>query len=154
MDPLGIALGIVIAVVLVALSVYFAWRQRLMLQSLRFHVEMPTDQRRYLTQQCWRRYFGSFLLFILAIMMVGSLFLDFRPERGPDGEPDRGSVQFLTMYVMAMMLVLMVILIVAIIDFWATARYSFQQQKQLLQEHQRTLAADLMERKHRQAELN
>jgi hypothetical protein len=55
---------------------------------------------------------------------------------------------------MAMMLPLLGILVIAILDFWATARFSLQQQRQLLQEHQREIAADLMEQRQRRAEMN
>ncbi len=39
-------------------------------------------------------------------------------------------------------------------DFWATARYSVQQQKELLQQLQEMLAAELAEHKYRQDNAN
>ena len=143
MDPLGITFGIVIVGVLIASAVFFAWRQIAILRTL--GAKTPADQRRYLLRQSLRRLFGSLLFSVLADMMIGALFLDFDPEPQLDRAAAKQSVQFLSFYVMAMLLVLLVILILAVVDFWATARFSFQQQKQLLQEHQDMIEADLWE---------
>ena len=162
MDPLGMVIGVLIAAVLVVVAVYFAWRQQTTLHEMGFNTGLTQDHRHYLLRQCQRRIFGSFLLVLLAAMMIGSLFLDFDPQQiaanaGPPLERDavvKQSVQFLSFYFISMLLVLMAILIVAVIDFWATARFSFRQQKQLLQEHQEMLQAELMEHRNRRSELN
>lgn len=143
--------GIVISAVLFLAAAHFAWRQRVTLATLRFDTRMPPEQRHYLLKQCQRRTFGSVLLFVLAGMMIGSLFLDFKPHEGAaDPEAARRAVRLLSIYFISMLMVLMVILILAIVDFWATARYSFQQRKRLLQEHQDMLEADLWEYRHRE----
>ena len=154
MSPIGILVGIALAAILVAIAAYFAWRQHLVWRAVRFDTNADSEHRRYLIRQCQRRYFGSFLLFVLACMLVGSLFLDFNAEPGADRELAKQALRYLSLYVMAMMLPLLGILVIAILDFWATARFSLQQQRQLLQEHQRELAADLMEQRQRRAELN
>jgi uncharacterized membrane protein YedE/YeeE len=156
-DPLGTTLGILIAVVLVLVAGYFIHRQRLTLQSLRADTNMPTEQRRYLYKQSWRRMFGAVLLILLGAMMLGSVFLDYEPqpgEGGVDKEAAKQAVRFLSFYLMTMLLVLMVILSLAVLDFWAIARFSVYQQKQLIQEHHAMLEADLLEYKHRQSESN
>ena len=154
MSPIGIVVGIALAGVLFALAAYFAWRQHLVWRAVRFETNSDPEQRRYLIRQCQRRYVGSFLLMVLAGMLVGSLFLDFNPEPGADRDLARRSLGYLSLYVIAMMLPLLGILVIAILDFWATARFSFHQQRQLLQEHQRELAADMMAQRRRSAELN
>ena len=94
------------------------------------------------------------LLLLLAAMMVGSLFLDLTPGAHADEQEAKQSVRFLSFYLMSMLLVLLVILVVAVVDFWATAKHGFQQQKQLLQEHREALEAELMEHRIRRSELN
>ena len=161
MDPLGTTLGILIAFVMLAVALYFGWRQQLILQTLHFDPQIPRDQRLYLSRQCWRRLFGSLVLVLLAAMLIGSVFLDYDPLRmSPDdvpqvdGETAKQAVRFLSFYMMTMLLVLMVILTLAVFDFWATARNSIRLQKQLLHEHQEMLEAELEEHRHRRSELN
>lgn len=161
MDTLGTALGIFIAAVMLAVSIYFAYLQQITLRTLHFNPKMSLDQRRYLTRQCWRRLFGSLVLILLAMMLVGSVFLDYDPLRmSPDDVPQvdreaaKQSVRLLSLYLMAMLLLLMVILTLAIFDFWATARFSVRQHKELFQEHQEILAAELEELRHRQSGMN
>lgn len=161
MNPLEMTLGILFAIVLVVVAAYFGWRQRLTWQTLASDTPLPKGQRIYLLKQCQRRLFGSLLLFILAGMLVGCLFLDYNPQQlTPEGIPQvddetaRRSTQFLAFYFIAMMFVLMVMLSLAVIDFWATARFGVQQRRQLLQEHQEMLEAELAEHRHRQAEMN
>ena len=154
-------LGILIAIVMVAVSIYFAWLQQVTLQTLHFDPKIPRDQRRYLAKQCWRRLFGSLVLVLLASMLVGSVFLDYDPlktaqeEVAPvDREAAKQAVHFLSLYMMTMLLLLLVILTLAVFDFWSTARHGVQQQKQLLQEHQEMLEAELEEHRHRQSDMN
>jgi H+/gluconate symporter-like permease len=147
MEPLGIVVGAIMAAVLVFVAGYFFWRQRATLRIMQFDENLSSDQRRYLLKQCHRRIFGSALLLVLAAMMVGSLFLDLGPDAQVDREAAKQSLRFISLYVMAMLLVLLVILVLAVIDFWATARYGFEQQKQLALEHRHQLEAELLERR-------
>ena len=160
-DPLGTTLGIGIAVVLILVAGYFIHRQRLTLQTLRADTKMDSDQRRYLYKQSWRRMLGAVLLIVLGAMMFGSVFLDYDPKDfssldvpSPEKEAAKQAVRFISYYLMAMLLILLVILTLAVLDFWAVARFGVQQQKQLLQEHQAMLETELLQRKHRQSELN
>lgn len=153
MDPLGIIVGAIIAAVLVVVAAYFVVRQRATLRSLHFDDTLSAEQRRYYLKQCHRRIFGSVMMLVLASLMIGSFFLDLSPAHA-DKEEAKQSLQFLSLYVMTMVLVLLVILILAIIDFWATAKFSFRAQKELLQEHREMLEAELMEHRHRQSDLN
>jgi hypothetical protein len=94
-------------------------------------------------------------------MMLGSVFLDYDPNAGiPPGDPAidkeaaKQAVRFLSYYLMTMLLILMAVLVLAVLDFWAIARFSVYQQKQLIHEHQKTLAADLLAHQHRKTESN
>ena len=159
MDPLGVTVGIVIAVGLASVSTYFLWRQAGTLHRLRMDPRLPHEQRVYLTKQGWRRMCGAILLLVLAFMLFGSVFLDYDPQQmSPENLPQvdeataKQSLRFLTFYLMTMLLILMAILTLAVLDFWAIARFGVQQQKQLAQEHQELLAAELAAHKHRQSE--
>lgn len=149
MDPLGITLGLIIAIAMIAVAAYFAWRQRIVMQSLGFDDRISSDHRRYLIKQSWRRLFGSIVLLVLAGMLIGSLFLNYDPK-----QMSRDELRFVTIYLMTMLLLVLVILSLAVFDFWATARHSVQQQKQLFREHQEQLQAELDAHRHRQSELN
>jgi len=151
----------VLGVVLVAVAGFFLWRQWETLQGLAVETTLSPDQRRFHLKQSQRRLFGSLLLFILAGMVFGCLFLEFEPVQKPLDEMDpaereaaKQAARLLAIYVMTMLLMVMVMLALAVIDFWATARYGMQQQKRLLQEHQEMLAAELEEHRHRQAGMN
>lgn len=155
LPPLGIAIGLLIAATLLAVAIYYARRQQTTLQQLRFNTALAKDQRSYLLKQCWRRLFGSLLLVVVAGMLVGSLFLNY--DLTPpdiDREAFNEGARFLFAYVMAMLLVVMMILIIAVFDFWATARFGVEQRKQLVQEHQELLAAELAQFRHRRADMN
>jgi hypothetical protein len=152
---LDTATGLLFAAILFAVAIFYARRQQATLQQVRFDAGMPKDQRRYLLKQSWRRMFGSLLLVVLAGMLVGSLFLDWEPlADGVDEAAAKQSVHFLVAYVLAMFLIWMMILLVAVIDFWATARFGVEQRKQLVQEHQELLAAELAQFRNRRADMN
>ena len=70
MNALETTLGILFALILFAVAVYFGWRQRLTLKKLHIDRTVPKDQRLYFLKQCQRRLFGSFLLIILAGMIL------------------------------------------------------------------------------------
>lgn len=152
MTSLGIFIGFVIAVVLFLVAGYFAWRQQRTLHMLRFAGEYSTEHRRYLFKQCWRRLLGSFLLVIVAGMLIGALFLDYEPP--PNEEAAKEALRFLFAYVATLLLFVMAVLLVAFIDFWATARFAMDQRKRLTEEHKAILKADLAQHLRRRAELN
>ncbi len=156
MEPLGATIGILIATVLIVVAAHFAWRQRQTLRLIHSNPAMSADQRRFLLRQCARRAVGSLLSFLLAGLLIGALFLDFDPwQMSPENEPQvdretaRQAARFLGVYVMSMLLVLFAIVVLAMLDFWATARYSLQQQKRLIQEHREQLEADLLQYRQR-----
>lgn len=161
MSAVGITFGLLLAAVLVVVSFYFIWRQRRLRQAVDADPRLEPDQRAYYAKQSRRRLFGAVLLILLAVMLVGSLFLDYDPlqlseENVPqvDEETAKQATRFLVFYFMSMLLILMVILAFAVLDFWATARFGMQQQKRLFEEHQQALGAELAAHKQRQSDLN
>ena len=148
MDAIELTVGILIAIVLIAAAAYFAYRQRVTLQFLRSDPQIPPDQGRHLFKQCWCRLFGSLVLFVLAGMIVGSLFLDYDLIRQPfdqlppaEQEAAKNAFRLISVYWMSLLLLLMAVMALAVFDLWATARFGVQLQKQLIQEHQEMLAA-------------
>jgi hypothetical protein len=159
-EPLATTIGILIAGVLLALAAYFGWRQWVTWRAVRFDATLPADQRRFLLQQFQRRLLGSILLVLLAGMMIGALFLDFDALQTPAEDVPliereaaaKKTARILGSYTIAMLLLVLVMLVLAIVDFWATARFSFQQQKRLVREHHEKLEADLWDLQHRLSE--
>ena len=161
MNALEMTLGIAIAIIIIAVAIYFIWRQRWTLHNVRTDPKMPLEQRGYLARQSMRRLFGSFVLILLAFMLVGSLFLDYAPLREPfenlpaaDKEVAKEAFRFVSIYWMTLLMLVMAVLALAVFDLWATARHGRRQAKQLLQEHQEALEAELTEYRHRRAEMN
>jgi hypothetical protein len=161
LDALAMTVGILIAILMIVVAAFFIWQQGLTLQSVRLNSILSHAQRRYLIRQCWRRLFGSFVLVLLAVMLFGSLFLDYEPLRLPvdelpqaEQQADKQATRFLIIYWMALLLLVMALLALAVFDLWATVRHGVQQQKQLFQEHQEMLEAELEEHRHRQSGMN
>ncbi|HZZ77116.1 MAG TPA: hypothetical protein VFE62_01275 [Gemmataceae bacterium] len=161
MDTVELTVCIAIAVVLVGVAAFFFVRQRQTLQSVHADASMSEEQRRYLLTQARRRIAGSVLLLILAGMLVGSLFFDYEPLRtkihelpAEQQEAAKYAVRVFGVYWMAFLFVLLALMALAVFDFWATARFSVQQQRQLFQQHQDMLEAELTEHRYRQDNSN
>src|SRR5207302_1055654 len=125
MDTLEMTVAMLIAAVLVAVAAFFIVRQQQTLRTVRAGAAMPAEQVRYLLRQSQRRLFGSILLFLLAGMLVGSLFLDYEPLRKPieqippeQQEAAKQAVRVVTIYWMAFLMVLLAVLALAVLDFW------------------------------------
>jgi hypothetical protein len=158
---LEITLGTAFAILTVAVAVFFIYRQQATLRSVRTDTRTPPEERRFLIRQSIRRIFSCCMLILLAVMVFGSLFLDYEPLSKPVDElplaeqaAAKDAFRFLSIYVMSLLLLLMAVMVLAILDLWATARHGMWQKTQLLQEHQDALEAELAELRHRQAEMN
>lgn len=154
MEPSGTIIGLGIAIVLVAIALFFGRRQFQLLNTLRSPELLSPERVAHLRSQAHRRLFSSALLMVLAGLMVGSLFLEYDPERLKAENADAGgkqAMQFLSYYLITMLLVLMVLLVLAVLDFWATARFGLLQQRRLAQQHIQGLQADLFEQRGRQS---
>jgi hypothetical protein len=152
---------IAFAIAMIAAAVYFIRGQRISLRKLRADLKVPSAQRRYIIKQSVRRQFGSCLLILLAGMMMGSLFIDYELLRTPleevppaDQEAAKQAFRFISIFWMTFLMILMAVMALAILDLWATMRHGVHERKQLLQENQEMLEAELEELRHRRAEMN
>jgi hypothetical protein len=157
MSTLEMTLGAAFAIATIAVALFFIVSQQHTLRRLRMDNHAPPEVRRFLIRQAVRRTFGCVMLILLALMVLGSLFLDYEPLNRPIHElpPDeqaaaKDALRFLTTYMAILLLVLLAVMILAVFDLWATFRHSIWQQKQLVQEHQAKLEAELAEYRRRQ----
>ena len=146
MSPSEVILGLLLALTLVAVAIFFGRRQLQTLNNLRTNDALAGEERRYLHRQVRRRLICSILMVLFAAFLVGWLFIAGllpQPEEAQAGaEPDRALVHFVAYYWMAALLVLFAILVLASLDFFATARYGMHQKKLLNLEHRANLEID------------
>lgn len=153
-------IGSVLACVLVFVALFFGWRQRRTMQTLRAEPFMADVERTYLAAQVRRRLVCSALLVVFAAFLVGWLFLQHRigdlkpPEGQPVSEEAKEELWFLTFYWIAALSVLMAILVLATWDFIATARFGFARHKQLEQDRQAMLEDEAAKLRRRRTEMN
>jgi hypothetical protein len=152
-EPAEFAFGVVLVVLLVGLAGYFAWRQRSTLRELREHPEMPEEDRLFLRNQVIRRLLCSFLMLVLAGMLVGwyfmaptfsELFQEGRErwaaaEEQVFTERQEDFRRQMVAYWCVALLVLFAIIAVAGADAWAIGRYGLRHRRQLRDERQQTL---------------
>ena len=133
---------VILAAILLGLAGYFGRRQLRALRGMIGPDELGSGDRRYLRAQAYRRLFCSFLMVVLAGMLIGSLFLDVRsnelfpPRNGPEAaqvDPDEQAdfQRLFTVYWMVALLVILAMMALAIIDFVAIARYGLSQHRRL-----------------------
>ena len=154
MEPSGTIIGLGIAVVLIVIALYFGRRQFQLLKTLRSPELLSPIRVSHLRSQAHCRLFSSLLLIVLAGMMVGLLFFEYDTDKLKADNPNadgKQAMQFLSYYLITMLMVLMVLLVLAVLDFWATTRFGFLQQRQLVKQHLQSLQADLDEQRHRQS---
>ncbi len=150
MDPVEITLGIGLAVLLVVVAVYFAFRQRQTFRQLRSDTTLSLDDRRYLYKQAVRRTASSALLFLLAGFIVGWFFLEpaleeLRPA-GPVAElpeSSKESLRLLTYYWIVALLVFLAVVLLAVYDLFATARFGARHHRQLEDARRAALQAEV-----------
>jgi hypothetical protein len=153
-DPIALTSGIALSALLIAIAVYFAIRQRQTMVALRSDVGLSREDRHYLHRQAVRRLFNSALLVVLALMLLGGLFLEanlnaLHPEE-PIAEPGaplpenvKESLHLLAGYWIITMMVFLAVMLVAVLDLVATARYAAQQRRQLVDDRRDALAEDV-----------
>lgn len=127
-----ILFGSVLAVMLVALAAYYAWRQKGVLQMLRATTNLSLEDRLYLRRQVSRRLWCSLLMLVFAAMLVGSFFLRYEaPGEGAEKDAQREFAWQVTLYWAGALLVLFGIIALAAGDIWAIARFARRKQRQL-----------------------
>jgi hypothetical protein len=147
-SPTQILSTALLMLVLPGLAGYYAWRQVQTLRGLRHDDTTPPEDRRYLRNQAWRRLACSALMVILAALLAGSFFIEFRAQNlvdigdaaqarneRPDLDPEQRSFfRFYTLYWVTALLVLLGMMGTALYDLVAIRRYG--------QRHFRKLQAD------------
>jgi Tfp pilus assembly protein PilV len=136
-----VLIGVVLAVGLLALALYYARRQLASLRKLRQEDALPDEERRYERRKAWRRLVSCGLMVIVAGLLFGLQFYaapaqEMANERAGVDVQDLTPQQkfFIRAYTgawIALLLVLMVILALAAIDLWATRRYGLRQYRKL-----------------------
>jgi hypothetical protein len=166
-----VAVGILLAIVLMVLGAGTAYRQLHTQRRLREERYLPSDERDYLRGQMRRRIAVGTVLFAIGGMIAGYYLsgmdarLDQIPERhrnfvpeddaGRPAEVDPADKQFAKLilyYWIGIVALVFVIACIAIVDFWATRRYWMAQYRIIKEEHEAKLRRDLAV--HRQAKDN
>ncbi len=148
-----------ISVILVVLAVFSIRRQYARLIKMSKEPHIPSDDRRYLTRQAYRRIIVGILLVGLAGMLAGTYFfdqekraeqlgdhkreLDENGNKLPLPKDDRDFLRFYSFYWMTVLILLFVIISLAMLDIWATRRYAWQQFRRIQAEHRTVLERDL-----------
>jgi len=136
--------GTLLVVLLVALSVYTAWRQVRALQALRAS-SLPDEEHRYEHRKAWRRLINSTLTFVLAaLLVVGMVLLEDPAQRladlrdavaDPDQHPltpeQKAFVRFYGTFWIVFLLILLAVLVLAALDLWSTRRYGLRAHRKL-----------------------
>ena len=154
--------GVGLAVLLVAIALYYGWRQLQSIRAMSRDVNVTFEERMYLVRQAIRRISISVLLLIIASFLVTWFFLDHSgmpPEDFAQGDrpmtnSEKDAVRFVGLYWISALLVVFVIIVLAVFDLWATARFGYERRKRLEEARQAALAAELAQLRQRRAELN
>jgi hypothetical protein len=145
--------GSALVVAVLALALYYAWRQ---LKVWRQPSEPGSPEDLYRRAQIRRRLISSALMLVLAAQLAGALiFLEDRAqqqgrradaraevrERGGEAQPtleERNFARLYSAYWLATLVVLLLIVLLAFADLWATRRYGVQAHR-LLQAERRAM---------------
>lgn len=165
-------LGVALVGTLLALSIYYAWRQVQLFRRPGAAGEPGTPEVEYRRAQARRRLIGSGLMLVLAAQLAGELFfLDERAkrqgdradaraearERGGEAQPgpeERSFARFYGVYWLVFMLVLLAVVVLAFIDMWATRRFAVQAHRQLQAERRDMIDRQIARLKQEKQERN
>lgn len=151
-----IVYGIVIVVILVVLSVYYAWRQGQTLRHLRTARGLPADEYLFLRNQAYRRLAGCALMLLFAGLFLGMFYLEgpaselveFGHEaRARNEQPQLDAAQkaffnFYTWYWIVLLLLLLAIIALAGYEFFAIRRFSVHHLRQIQAERRAMLESE------------
>jgi uncharacterized membrane protein YwaF len=121
---------------------------------------LSADERLYYIKQVRRRLICSFLLIVLAGMLVGWFWMDhdlaaFEPKEGqPLSEEAKDTLRFITWYWIAALSVLLAVLFIASFDFLATARFGLRRMRQLEHDRRTILEMEAAKLRRRRQEMN
>jgi flagellar biosynthesis/type III secretory pathway M-ring protein FliF/YscJ len=140
-----VIVGLLLAAGLLALALYFGWRQIVSLRRLRTADALPDEERHFERRKARLRLVSCALLLLMAGLLVGLQFYDAgrvqdladKRERLGQEEPLPLTDQqkfFIKAYFgtwVALLIVLMIVLILAAMDLWATRRFGLRQYRKL-----------------------
>jgi hypothetical protein len=145
-----VAVGWALVVALLALAVYYGWRQLRLMRQLRGSADPGSVEALYLRARARRRLRGSALMLLLAAQLAGAMiFLEGRAQRQADQadaragareqgeEPppptpeERSFFRFYTAYWVGILLVLLGMVLLALGDLWATRSFGLRAHRQL-----------------------
>jgi TRAP-type C4-dicarboxylate transport system permease small subunit len=137
----------VIVIVLVALALYYGWKELQTLRHVRELDPLAVDERRYRIARAWRRLINSFLMLVLAALLGGSYVLgveqraaeaaqaaDTKADAVANPEPTPEQREFLGTYSTlwyVILLIFMTIIIFALYDFMAIRRFWLRNYRQI-----------------------
>ncbi len=147
------------AAVLLLIAVLSIRKQFGNLKRLKSDAHVPSDDRKYLTNQAYRRIVTGVLLVGLAGMLSGAYFSGMerraeklgdekrvvdegghKPQMAPE---DKDFVRFYAFWWIGILILIFFVVSLAIVDIWATRRYAWAQLKRISSEHQAVLERDL-----------
>jgi hypothetical protein len=138
--------GAALVVVLLGVSLYYAWRQARALRRLRQTPDLPAAETRYVRRQAWRRLAGCVLMLLMAGLLAAVLIAmedraqqiaDQREAMRAAGQPyvpPQDEMDFLNRWVgswIAILLLVMVVFFLAAWDLWATRLYSVREHRKI-----------------------
>lgn len=133
MTSVEIVFGALLVLVMLAVAVYFTWRQRVAARSL--PALEDEDTRLYVRRQIRRRLLSSAMLVVLALMLVGWWLLESTLTLEADAAKVQAAQQrvaeIFIYYWGAFLLVLLTVLLLAALDLLANARFGIRQQRKL-----------------------
>jgi len=159
MGMLELVFGILLTIVLVALSGYFAWRQIQTRRVVAQATDMPVEERGYLIRQTRRRLLCSLLMLIFAGLLVAWFFIEPAMRDLRIAHDHRPGTRYPLLEVFAFfwigaLFVLFGIFALAGMDFFATARHAMEQRRLLEGERRATLQMEVERLRRRRGELN
>lgn len=160
--------ALIFAGILLLIAVSSIRRQMHSLRRLQRDQHVPSDERRYLKNQAYRRIVTGCLLIGLAGMLSGAYFsgmerradqlgdekrpVDEEGRKQPMADEDKDFVRFYAFWWIGILVLIFLVVSLAIADIWATRRYAWTQLKRISSEHREVLERDLA--MYRQQKLN
>jgi hypothetical protein len=150
-----VAVGIMLALLLMALGAGTALRQRRTSRRLREERFLPSDERTYLKGQVRRRTVVGVVLFAIGGLIAGyylsgmdgrmdEITAKGKPPEGAEVDPaDKQFAKAVGFYWIGVLCLVFVIAFCAILDFWATRTYWMAQYRIIKLDHEAKLRRDL-----------
>jgi len=141
-----IVFGAALVVVLLGVSVYYAWRQVLALRRLRRLPDLPVAETHYVRRQAFRRLLSSALMLVMAgLLAIVLIAMEERAQQIADqtdaqrslGQPTvftQDEMEFLNRWLGvwgSILVLLMVVIFLAAWDLWATRLYGVREMRKI-----------------------